>query len=99
MALETFLLLSYAWNSAPTPGTDLSCSLVAVECEFSFSTDLLASKHFELTSSPESVQSFARTLADLLGASQEIAKVLLDEHHTYHRELVNSHRRDHRIYE
>jgi hypothetical protein len=36
VALESLLLLLYAWNSSPVPGTDISCSLVAVGCEFAF---------------------------------------------------------------
>ena len=58
------------WNLAPIPGTDLSRSLVAVGHDFSFPVVFLASKHFELTSSPESIKSFARTQAELLSASQ-----------------------------
>ena len=83
-------MLLYAWNSAPIAGTNLSQSLVTVGREFSFPIDFSASKHLELTSSPESVQSFARTQAELVGASHDIAKVLLEEHRSYHRELENS---------
>jgi hypothetical protein len=36
VALESLLLLLYAWNSCPVPGTDISCSLVAVGQEFAF---------------------------------------------------------------
>ena len=36
VALEALLLLLYAWNSCPFPGTDISRSLVAVGCEFAF---------------------------------------------------------------
>jgi hypothetical protein len=34
IAMEDILLLIYAWNSAPIPGTDLSCSFVVVGREF-----------------------------------------------------------------
>ena len=67
----------------------MSRSVVAVGCEFSFSIDVLASKHLELTSSPEPVESFAKTQAELLSASREILKVFLEEHRTYHRKFVN----------
>ena len=95
MASEPILLL----NSAPIPRTDLSCSLVDVGHELSFPIDFLASKHFELISSPESVESFAKTQAKLLGASREIVKILLEGHRTYHRECINLRRRDPCIYE
>jgi hypothetical protein len=36
VALEAILLLLYAWNSCPVPGTDIFRSLVAVGCEFAF---------------------------------------------------------------
>ena len=36
VALEAMLLLLYAWNSCPVPGTDISHSLVAVGREFAF---------------------------------------------------------------
>ena len=39
IALETILLLLYAWNSCPIPGTDISRSLVAAGCEFAFPID------------------------------------------------------------
>ena len=41
VALESLslLLLLYAWNSCPVPGTDISCSLVAVGWEFAFPID------------------------------------------------------------
>ena len=55
VALEAILLLLYEWNSAPIPGTDLYHSLVAVGRKLSFPIDVLASKHFEPASSPESV--------------------------------------------
>jgi hypothetical protein len=39
VALEAILLLLYAWNSCPVPGTDISHSLVAVGREFTFPID------------------------------------------------------------
>jgi hypothetical protein len=41
VALEALLLLLYAWNSYPIPGTDISCSLVAIGHEFAFFIDFL----------------------------------------------------------
>ena len=56
VAMESILLLLYAWNSCPIPGTDLSRSLVAVGREFSFSIDYSLEKHFDLTSQPPTVK-------------------------------------------
>jgi hypothetical protein len=39
IALEATLLLIYAWNSCPMPGTDISCHMVAMGQEFSFPID------------------------------------------------------------
>jgi hypothetical protein len=58
VALESLLLLLYAWNSCPVPGTEISRSLVAVSQEFAFPIDYLSSKHWELTSSPMTVESY-----------------------------------------
>ena len=66
--------------------------------EFIFPIAISAAKHLELILSPESVQSYARTQAELLSASRDIARVLLEEHRAYHRELVNSRRPDPRIW-
>ena len=98
VAEEAILLLLYAWNSAPIPGTDLSRSLVALGREFSFPIDYSAAKHFELTSSTSSVTSFAKDQAILLEASRKIATVLLDEQRCSHRERINASRPDPRLY-
>jgi hypothetical protein len=42
VALEAILLLIYAWNSCPIPGTDISRSLIAVGCKFAFPIDYSA---------------------------------------------------------
>jgi hypothetical protein len=99
VACEAILLLIYAWNSAPIPGTDLPRSLVVCGRVFTFPIDISASKHLELTSTPESVVSYAKDQAVLLEASRTVAKVLLEEHRSWHRELVNSSRRDPRLYD
>ncbi|KAL3803378.1 hypothetical protein HJC23_009342 [Cyclotella cryptica] len=97
-ANESILLLIDGWNSIPIPGTHLSCSLVAVGREFNFPVDISAAKHLELTSTPASVKSYANDLAVLLVASREIAKVLLKEQRTWHRNLVNSRRPDPKVW-
>ena len=99
IASEAILLLLYAWNSAPIPGTDLSRSLVAIGRVFSFPIDFSAAKHLELTSSPESVVSYAKDQATLMSASLEVAKLLLEEARSYHREYINSSHPDPRFYE
>ena len=98
IAFEAILLLLYAWNSAPVPGTDISRSLVAVGREFSFPIDFSTDKHWELTSSPATVESYSRELAVRLSACREVAELLVAEQRAYHRELVNSRRPDQRIY-
>ena len=98
IAQEAILLLIYAWNSAPIPGTDLSRSLVAIGREFSFPIDFSSAKHLELTSSASTIKSFAHDQATLLKASRLIAQVLIDEHRCYHRELINSTRPDPRLF-
>jgi hypothetical protein len=59
VALEAILLLLYAWNSCPIPGTDISRSHVIVGHEFAFPIDYSKNKHWELTSSPSSVESYS----------------------------------------
>jgi hypothetical protein len=98
VALESLLLLLYAWNSCPVPGTDISHSLVAVGQEFAFPINYSSSKHWELTSSPAMVESYSKDLAEQLGACRKIAMLLVGEQHEWHQELVNSRRRDPRIY-
>ena len=61
---------------------------------FSFSIDFSLSKHLDLTSSPDSVVNYAKDQAQLLGNCREVAKILLDEQRSYHRELINSTRPD-----
>jgi hypothetical protein len=98
VALESLLLLVYAWNSCPVPGTDISRSLVAVGREFAFPIDYLSSKHWELTSSPATVESYSKDLAERLGACRKIAMLLVGEQCEWHQELVNSCRWDPHIY-
>ena len=99
VTLEALLLLVYAWNSCPVPGTDISRSMVAVGREFSFPIDFSTDKHWELTSSPPAVESYSKGLALRLSACREIAHLLVTEHRAFHRELVNSRRRDPRVFQ
>ena len=80
------------------PGTDISRSLLAVGRKFAFPIDYSSSKHWELTSSPATVESYSKDLAERLGACRDIAMLLVGEQRAWHRELVNSRRRDPRIY-
>jgi hypothetical protein len=77
IALEAILLLLYAWNSCPIPGTDISHSLIAVGREFAFPINYSTNKHWELTSSPTSVESYSRDLATRLSALREVAHLLV----------------------
>jgi hypothetical protein len=98
IALEALLLIIYACNSVPIPGTDLPCSLVALGQVFSFPIDFSAAKHLELVSSPKSVISYAKDQATLLASCYEVAKILLEEHCSWHRALINALRPDPCIY-
>jgi hypothetical protein len=97
IALEAILLLLYAWNSCPIPGTDISRSLDAVGREFAFLIDYSTNKHWELTSSPSSVESYSRDLATRLTALCEVAHLLVQEQQAYHCKLINSHQQDPRV--
>ena len=98
VALEAILLLLYEWNSCPVPGTNISRSLVAVGREFTFLIDFSSGKHWELTSSPSTVVSYSKELATRLATCRQVAELLVREQHSYHRELINAHRPDPRIY-
>ncbi len=98
IALEAILLLIYAWNSCPVPGTDISRSLVAVGREFQFPTNFSTGKHIELIFAPGAVLSYSHKLATHLAACCQVASVLAEEHRCWHRKLINSRQRDPRIY-
>ncbi len=98
VALEALLLLLYAWNSCPVPGTNISRSLVAVGRELAFPIDFSSGKHWKMTSSPATVDSYSRRLAQRLSACRKIAEILVCKHHEWHRALINSHRQDPRVY-
>jgi hypothetical protein len=80
VALELLLLLLYVWNSCPAPGTNISRSLVAVGCKFAFLIDYSSGKHWQLTSSPATVESYSKQLANRLSACRKIAELLVREH-------------------
>ena len=84
IALEALLLLLYAWNSFPVPGTDISCSLVAVGCKFVFPIDFSSGKHWQLASSPATVDSYSKQLAHWLSACRKIAELLVCEQRECH---------------
>ena len=98
VAQEAIHLLIYAWNACPIPGTDISRSLVAVGREFRFPIDYSTEKKTELASSPKAVLSYSHQLALRLDACAEVAKLLVNEHRAYHRELINSRRPNPKIY-
>jgi len=98
IANEAILLLLYAWNSCPVPGTDISRSLVAVGREFAFPIDYSSGKHWELTSSASTVVTYSKDLATRLTACREVAELLVQEQRAYHREFINARRPDPRVY-
>jgi hypothetical protein len=98
VALEAILLLLYAWNSCPVPGTNISCSLVAVGREFTFPIDFSSGKHWKLTSSPSTIVSYSKELATHLAVCRQVAELLVREQCSYHRKLINACRPNPRIY-
>ncbi len=98
IALEALLLLIYAWNSYPVPGTDISCSLVAVGRKFQFPINFSSGKHIKLMSAPGTVVSCSRELASHLGTCRQIATILVEEHQCWHCKLVNSRWRNPCVY-
>jgi hypothetical protein len=79
VALEAILLLIYAWNSCPVPGTDTSHCMVAIGCEFAFPINFSTSKHAKLYSAPVTVESYSKTLATRLESCRYIAMLLVWE--------------------
>jgi hypothetical protein len=98
VALEAILLLLYAWNSCPVPGTYISCSLIVVGREFAFPINFSSGKHWELTSSPSTVVSYSKELATRLSTCCQVAELLVQEQCSYHRELINARHPNPRIY-
>jgi hypothetical protein len=98
VALEAVLLLIYAWNSCPIPGTDISRSFVAVGCKSAFPIDYLAGKHWELVSSPSTVTTYSKDLAMHLIACHAIAELLVKEQRAYHHKFINANCPNPRVY-
>jgi hypothetical protein len=98
VAMEAILLLLYAWNSAPIPGTDLSHCFVPLGREFQFPINFSANKHFELMSTPSAITSYSRDLASRLSARCEVAGLLVKEQRAYHCKFINLHHPDPKIY-
>jgi hypothetical protein len=80
IALKAILLLIYAWNSCPVPGTNISRSLVAVGREFQFPIDFSSGKHIKLMSVPGAAISYSCKLATCLNACHQIASILVEKH-------------------
>ena len=55
-------------------------------------------KHWQLTSSPATIESYSKQLANRLSACRKIAELLVREHCEWHRALINSRRQDPRVY-
>ena len=88
----------YTCNSCPVPGTDISCSLIAVGRQFQFPIDYLVNKHFELTSTPRQLNPYARDLAICPEAFREVAELLLKEQHSWHHDHINFQRPESHVY-
>jgi hypothetical protein len=88
--LEGAMMCTYAWNSAPVAGTDLSRALLVLGREFHFPIDFTTRRHLTFNIPAAGVQSYASDMLDLLEKCQEIYKLLIHEQRTYHRELRNA---------
>jgi hypothetical protein len=82
VAHEAVLLLLYAWNSRPIPGTNISRSLIAVSRKFAFPIKYSTNKHWELTSSPNSMESYSQDLITRLAILCEA--LVQEQQHVYH---------------
>ncbi len=91
IAMEAILLLLYAWNRVPIPGTNISRCFVTLGQEFQFMINFSPNNHWELTSMLASIQSYCCDLATHLTASGEIAKNLVEEQRAMHWEFSNAH--------
>jgi hypothetical protein len=99
VAAEGLQLCKYAWNSAPTKGTDISRSLVCVGREFKFPIEYTTSPHVNLNFDPAATTTFDEVQETVLRQSRETFKILIHEHRAWHREYINSRRPDPLIYE
>ena len=95
---QSMALTTYAYNSAPVTGTDISRSLIVTGREFHFPIDYASEDHVNLTFNSSSVQNFATEQKKLLTCSREIFKVLITESRSWHREYINSQRPDPMIF-
>ncbi len=66
--------------------------------ELAFPIDYSRSKNWELTSSPATVDTYSKQLAECLTACHDIAMLLVREQREWHRALINSCQRGHRVY-
>ncbi len=82
--------LTYAWNSCPVLGTDLSRSLLTVGREFHFPIDFEADRRLSFEPTDKEKKLFAENLTDLLRKSREIYLLLVAEHRAAHREYRNA---------
>ena len=83
---EGMKLLTYAWNSAPVTGTDISRSLVCLGREFKFPIEYDNNAHINLSPDASAVQSFADVQKIALQQSREVLQILIQEHRAMHRE-------------
>jgi hypothetical protein len=88
--LEGSQMLTYAWNSCPVLGTDLSRSLLKVGREFHFPIDFEANLRVSFEATDNDKKLFAENLTDLLVKSREIYVLLITEHRAAHREYRNA---------
>jgi hypothetical protein len=91
--------LTYAWNSCPVIGTDLSRSLLTVGQEFKFPIDFVTNRAVNFEQPATSARSFAADLTDLMLTCREVYQLLISEHRAVHREYRNSQPNDPRQFQ
>jgi hypothetical protein len=88
--LEGAETLTYAWDSWPVLGTDLSRSLLTVGREFHFPIDFTTNRNFSFDATDKSTKSYAAEMTDLLQKCRIIYVMLIAEHRAAHREYRNA---------
>ena len=97
--IEGALLATYAWNSSPIAGTDISKSLLVMGREYNFPIDFATDTTFSTDNSPKAIFKYTKKLVQILQQSREIYKILIDEHRSMHRDLRNSEVKFNRTFE
>ena len=90
---EAGIVAAYAWNIANIDDTDIIRSIPAIDRESKFSIDISSASLPPLnTNQADSVVKYLRLADSSKHFATEILKILIEDHHTVHRESINNHR-------